>query len=231
MEVSGDYVFDAPQQIVWEALQDPNVLGSIVPGGQGFEQMGENEYKGVLLIKVGPVQGTFQGQIKLSDIVPPQSYKIEVDGKGAPGFMKGAGAIQLEAQGNQTAMKYSGQAQVGGRIASVGQRLLDTSARSIIRHSLDALNEYLKVKVAQQAIQEQAPVAASAAPSADHVSAAAAPPPPVALPQYKPPSQMAMGFKVARDVLKDMIPAKYQPVVMGAVIVVLALIIWLIFLR
>src|SRR5262245_2401744 len=125
MDVSGDYLFDAPQNLVWEALLDPNVLGSIMPGGQGVEKIGENEYKGVLKIQVGPVQGTFQGDIKLSDINAPQGYKIGVDGKGAPGFVKATGALHLEPRDSQTFMTYSGSAQVGGRIASVGQRLID----------------------------------------------------------------------------------------------------------
>src|SRR5690242_13259622 len=120
MEISGDYVFDAPQPLVWEALQDPNVLGSVMPGGKGFEQTGENQYSGMLEVKVGPVQGLFQGKITLSDIVAPESYQIVVDGKGAPGFVKATGNMRLEARDKQTFMAYSGQAQVGGRIASVG---------------------------------------------------------------------------------------------------------------
>jgi uncharacterized protein len=149
MDVSGNYTFDAPQPLVWEALQDPNVLGAILPGGKGITQVAENEYDGVLQIKVGPVQGTFQGHIKLSDITAPVSYNIHVDGKGAPGFVKATGGLKLEARGEQTYMEYSGSAQIGGKIASVGQRLIDSSARSIIRQALDALNAYLKVKVAE----------------------------------------------------------------------------------
>src|SRR5690349_14482586 len=133
MEVAGDYTFDAPQELVWKSLLDPNVLGSVMPGGKGFEQTGEDEFSGILEVKVGPVQGTFQGKIKLSDIKAPESYQIEVDGKGSTGFVKATGKMRLEPRGQQTFMEYSGQAQVGGRIASVGQRLIDSAARSIIR--------------------------------------------------------------------------------------------------
>src|SRR5215470_13337217 len=98
MEVAGDYLFDAPREIVWKALKDPNVLGSVMPGGQGFEQVGENQFSGTLVVKVGPVQGSFQGKIQLSNVTPPESYQIEVDGKGAPGFVKATGNIKLEAR-------------------------------------------------------------------------------------------------------------------------------------
>lgn len=235
MELSGEYTFDAPQALVWDALQDPNVLGAVMPGGQGFQQVGENQYTGNLLIKVGPVQGTFQGQIKLKDIKAPESYNIEVDGKGAPGFVKASGGLKLEARGSQTFMAYSGQAQVGGRIASVGQRLMDSAARSITRQSLDALNEYLKVKVAEQpapplpaAVPQPA---AKTTPAPNGATPAAAPAaastPPAPTSTYKPPSQLALGFNVARDVFNDFVPPKYQPWLLVAIVAVIALIIWL----
>lgn len=93
MELSGEYTFDAPQPLVWQALQDPQVLGSVMPGGEGFAQVGENEFAGALKIKVGPVNGDFKGQIKLSNVLPPESYTIDVDGKGAPGFVKATGNL------------------------------------------------------------------------------------------------------------------------------------------
>ncbi|HVO44386.1 MAG TPA: carbon monoxide dehydrogenase subunit G [Aggregatilineales bacterium] len=227
MDISGNFTFDAPREMVWKALQDPNVLGSIMPGGQGFEQVGENQFAGVLQIKVGPVQGTFQGQIELSDVKPPESYQIQVDGKGAPGFVKATGNLHLEARDGQTYMDYAGQAQIGGRIASVGQRLLDTSARSIIRQSLDGLNEYLKVQVAQQAqVQQPAAVPSASVPATAQAPMAAAP-----IAAYKPPSQTQLALNVARDVFNDLIPASYRPVAIGAVVVLVLLLIWLIFLR
>lgn len=228
MELAGDYVFDAPQQMVWDALLDPNVLGSIMPGGKGFEQIGENQYNGVLEVKVGPVQGAFQGKITLSDIQAPESYKIEVDGKGAPGFVKANGGLRLETRESQTFMEYSGQAQVGGRIASVGQRLLDSAARSIVRQSLDALNEYLKVQAAQQ---PQTPAAPAETASVSEPTAAAPEPTmklshTVVIPEYKPPTQTSLAVNVARDVLNDIIPAKYQPYLLGVVIGIILLLIW-----
>jgi hypothetical protein len=170
----------------------------------------------MLEVKVGPVQGTFQGQVNLSDIIAPQSYQIAVDGKGSSGFVKGMGTMHLEARDSQTFMTYSGQAHVGGRIASVGQRLMDSAARSIIRQSLDALNDYLKIEVAKQpapAVSEDAtdePVSATASPATT----------------YKPPSQTALTLNVARDVTNDIIPPKYQPYLIGVVIGLILLLIW-----
>ncbi len=224
MELAGDYLFDAPQAVVWDALLDPNVLGAVMPGGKGFEQLGENQYSGVLEVKVGPVQGTFQGKITLSDIQPPESYNMEVDGKGAPGFVKATGGLRLETRGSQTYMEYSGQAQVGGRIASVGQRLIDSAARSIVRQSLDALNEYLKIQVVQQAQSAPAPDSANSKAVAEVPVISAA----VTTGEYKPPTQTMLVVRVARDVFGDFVPAKYQPWVLGGVGVVILLIIWLI---
>lgn len=226
MELSGDYLFDAPQTVVWAALLDPNVLGAVMPGGKGFEQIGDNQYSGVLEVKVGPVQGTFQGKITLADIKSPESYRMEVDGTGAPGFVKATGGLWLETRGSQTYMEYTGEAQIGGRIASVGQRLIDSAARSIIRQSLEALNDYLKVQVAQQTTQS-APIAEKASTTAVVEIPAAA----VVAGEYKPPTQTMLALRVARDVLGDLVPAKYQPWVLGGVGVVILLIIWLIISR
>jgi uncharacterized protein len=229
MDVSGDYLFDTPQELVWEALQDPNVLGSVMPGGKGFEQTGENQYSGILEVKVGPVQGTFQGKITLSDIKAPESYKIEVDGTGATGFVKAIGNMRLEARGVQTFMEYSGQAQVGGRIASVGQRLMDSAARSIIRQSLVALNEYLKTKVVEKQVQQVPAPLPAAVENAPVRSAAPSPTPKIAkVEAYKPPSQITLAFNVARDVFNDLIPVRYRPWLIGAIVLIVALIVWLI---
>ena len=228
MDIAGDFTFDAPQKLVWEAIQDPVVLGSVMPGGEGFTQIADNEYTGALKVKVGVVQGLFDAQIKLSDIVAPNSYQIAVDSKGAPGFVKATGGIKLEPRGDsQTFLEYTGAAQIGGRIASVGQRLLDTTARSVIRQSLEGLNEYLKVKAAQQTQMQPEPVMSAAA-SVDTIpptSVPSSPPPPV--PEYKPPSQTRVGLNVARDVLNAYIPPSAQPYVLLGIVAVIIVIILL----
>lgn len=220
MIVEGEYTFDAPQDLVWQALQDPDVLSSAMPGGEGFTAVGENEYEGNLNVKVGPVQGKFKGNIKLTDIVAPESYTMQVDGKGAPGFVKAVGSLKLTPDGERTHIAYHGDAQVGGRIASVGQRLLDTSAKSIIRQSLDGLNEYLKVQVAARAAAEAA--GASKEEIAEAVAQAE-------VPTYTPPSQTSVAMNVAKDVAGDLVPPKYRPLVIGGVVLLVLLILYLIF--
>ena len=217
MDIGGEYTFDAPQDLVWQALQDPDVLTSIMPGGEDFTEIGENEYEGALNMKVGPVQGKFKGNIRLFDIVEPDSYSITVDGKGAPGFVKATGHLKLTDQGEQTHMVYEGTVQVGGRIASVGQRLMDTSAKSIIRQSLEALNEYLK---AQVAVQETA--VATAASEAEMAEAAKSL-------EFNRPSQTDVALGVAKDVANEFIPAQYRPVLIAVGVVVLLIILYLIF--
>ncbi len=209
MEIGGEYTFDAPQDIVWKALQDPDVLASVMPGGEGFSEVGENEYEGNLKIKVGPVQGKFKGKIKLSEIVEPESYNIEVDGKGAPGFVKATGGLKLTPQGEKTHMVYEGTAHIGGRIASVGQRLMDSSAKSIIRQSLEGLNEYVKTQVAAKETAVATGVAEEEIEEAIAEAVAQAP-------AYVPPSQSQVAVNVAKDVFDDFIPEEYRPLVIGA---------------
>ncbi len=205
MEINGEYTFDAPRDIVWNAVRDPDVLGSILPGGEGIEEVGENEYVGNLKIKVGPVQGKFKGNIALSNINEPESYDIAVDGKGAPGFVKATGDLKLSEQGDKTHMLYAGKAQVGGRIASVGQRLVESAAKSIIRQSLEGLNAYCVAQVAAQNAPPPPPepVAAPTTPNATPTPPPSArpniPPPPA----YTPPTQTELMVNVARDIAKE----------------------------
>ena len=220
MKVAGEYTFDAPQDLVWEALQDPDVLSNAMPGGEGFTEVGENEYEGNLNVKVGPVQGKFKGNIKLMDIVAPESYTMEVDGKGAPGFVKATGSLKLTPQGDKTNMVYDDEAKVGGRIASVGQRLLDASSKSIIRQSLDGLNDYLKVQYAARTTAEAA--GATEEEAAEAVAQAE-------VPEYKPPSQTSVAMNVAKDVAGDMIPPRYRPALIALGIVILLVVLYLIF--
>ncbi len=195
MKLEGEYLFDGPREEVWRIVRDPDVLATALPGTQSLEQVGENEYTGQMHVRIGPVSGLFAGRLVVSDEVPPESYTLSVDGRGAPGFAKGVGSVQLlEHEDNRTLLKYAGDMQVGGRIASVGQRLIDTASRSMIGQGLDALNEALKAR--QRADQEGVEL------------------------EYRPPTEAQFAAAVARDVARDMLP---PPQTVGLVLLVAVL--------
>lgn len=189
MKIKGSYTFAAPRDVVWPMLQDPDVLTKVMPGCEKLNKVDENEYTGILKIKVGPVQGKFNGDIKLSDIQDPESYDMEVNGKGAPGFVRGKGNLRLEEDGDMTILHYEGDAQVGGRLASVGQRLLDTSAKAIIRQSLEGLGQQIQAK-------RMAEISTTAT-GAEETAAAPAP---------EAPSQMEFAAGVAKNMFAEMVP-------------------------
>lgn len=147
VDLEGTYTFDAPRDAVWSALMDPQVIAAILPGCRKMEETGQNEYRAVIQIKVGPVQGNFEGTVKLSDIQEPQAYHIAVTGKGAPGFVTGEGDLGLAEQDQKTVMNYKGKATVGGKLAGVGQRVLDSSAKFIINQGLGQLEKQIKLRM------------------------------------------------------------------------------------
>ena len=149
MKLANDYVFDGPREMVWDILRDIEVLSSALPGAQGFEQVGENEYEGKMHVRVGPVSGVFTGRITISNEVPPESYTLTVESRGGPAFVEASGDVKLAQQEDgRTLMEYEGEFKVGGRLISVGQRLLDSVSKKILKQGLDTLNEELKNRVA-----------------------------------------------------------------------------------
>lgn len=147
MKLEGSYKFDAPLEVVWGSLMDPEVLAATLPGCNKLELV-EGIYEGILNVKVGPVQGCFMGKVKLEDLKERASYTMVVDGRGAPGFMKATADVTLAEEGAKTTMRYDADAKVGGRLASVGQRLLEASAKAIIKQNLESLNEVMMARVA-----------------------------------------------------------------------------------
>jgi carbon monoxide dehydrogenase subunit G len=206
VKLEGDYTFEAPREVVWQALLDPNVLAKVMPGCEKLEKIGENEYKGALKIRVGPVQGQFEGLVNLSDITAPASYRMQVDGKGAPGFVKGVGEIHLEDQGTSTLMHYSGDAQVGGRIASVGQRLLESSAKALTRQSLDGLHDQIKARMQTPNIPAQAATVTAAVTSETFAAPAS----------VNAPSQTEFALGAAKHFIDDLVPAPQRPKLIAA---------------
>jgi len=149
MNLEGEHVFKGPRQDVWEMFYDPNVLASALPGTQKLDKVSENEYDGVINLRIGPVSGVFSGKLTVSDEKPPESCTLTVDGRGAPGFAKGVGHVTFLDQGDGTTlMKYTGEVTIGGTLASVGQRMIDSVSKSMIRQGFESLDKALEARLA-----------------------------------------------------------------------------------
>jgi carbon monoxide dehydrogenase subunit G len=146
---SGTFNFDGPRARVWEILQDPAVLAKALPGTKTLTQVAEDRYQGVMKVSVGPVNAAeFAVTVELKDKVAPERFAMHIDGKGGVGFTKGTATIALEEQpGPVTLMTYTSDVQVGGRIAAVGQRLIESVGKMMTRQALEALNVELKERM------------------------------------------------------------------------------------
>jgi uncharacterized protein len=157
MEMTGEFRIPARRQLVWEGLNDPEVLKQCIPGCQVLEKVSDTEFNGRVVASVGPVKATFGGKVTLSDLDPPQSYTISGEGSGGvAGFAKGGAKVNLAEDGDATLLTYAVQAQVGGKLAQVGSRLIDGVARKMAN---DFFGHFAAVMVPEQ----PAPAAAEAA--------------------------------------------------------------------
>jgi carbon monoxide dehydrogenase subunit G len=139
LKIEGTHKIAAPRNRVFAALVDPVVLQRCIPGCEQMEKAGENQYKAKLTAGVGPVKGVFTATVSLQDIVAPQHYKLVVEGKGQPGFVKGSGELNLKDDGGATEILYTGDVNVGGLIASVGQRMIQATANLLAGRFFKAL--------------------------------------------------------------------------------------------
>lgn len=149
MKIEGTHQLQAPRERVYECLTDPQVLQRCIPGCERLEKTDENTYSATIRTGVGTIKGVFTGTVKLEDMRPPEHYRIVVEGKGTPGFMKGTGDLELEAQGETTIIKYTGDLQVGGTIASVGQRMIQGTAKMMASQFFIALGAEAKTAVGE----------------------------------------------------------------------------------
>jgi uncharacterized protein len=132
MELKGEKLIPAPIDKTWAALNDPEVLKGCIAGCESLERVGDDGFAAVMAVKVGPVSARFKGNLKLSDVKPPNSYTIHFDGQGGvAGHGKGSADVSLVADGQQTKLSYVARAQVGGKLAQVGSRLIDAAAGKI----------------------------------------------------------------------------------------------------
>jgi carbon monoxide dehydrogenase subunit G len=176
MEMTGERRIPASRQQVWEALNDPEALRASIPGCESVTRTAEDAFEAKVAVKLGPMSAKFGGKVKLENIVPPVSYTISGEGNGgAMGFAKGGADVALEELGpNETLLTYSVKAQVGGKMAQLGARLIDSTAKQM---SDQFFNRFAALLTPAPA--EAAPAAAAEAPV---VAPAVAPPGPVARP-------------------------------------------------
>lgn len=132
MEIKGQYSLPAPRESVWKALNDPAVLEASIPGCQKLERQSDTEMSATVVTKIGPVKATFNGQVTLHNINAPESYSIVGEGKGGvAGFAKGSADVHLAEEPGGTLLTYEVHAQVGGKIAQLGGRLIDSTTRKL----------------------------------------------------------------------------------------------------
>ncbi len=132
MEMTGERHISAPRRQVWDALNDPAVLKASIPGCESLEKISDNELKATAAVRIGPISARFNGKVVLSDLDPPNGYTIGGEGQGGvAGFAKGGATVHLEDDGEGTKLHYDVKAQVGGKIAQLGARLIDATAKQM----------------------------------------------------------------------------------------------------
>jgi len=198
VKIDGEYIFKGPREEVWRIIRDPEVLATALPGTKRLDKVGENEYQGEMNVRVGPVAGLFSGRLVVSKEVPLSSLTLTVDGRGSPGFANGSGNVILNDQSDGTTlMKYEGELQIGGKLASVGQRLLDTASKSMIHTGLEALDLALQARVAAKSEGKEV--------------------------EYTPPSESKFAAAVAKDMAGQMLSSRTVWIII-AIIVILAIV-------
>ena len=137
MKITGSHSLALAPERAYALLQDPEVLSRAMPGCDQFVRLGPDEYQ--MKMALAAISGQFDGKVRITDQQPPSSFRLLVEGSGRIGFMKGEGLLSLSADGAATTVSFEGDVHVGGTIAAVGQRLLDTTARMMIRRFFDNL--------------------------------------------------------------------------------------------
>ncbi len=143
MKLEGTYTIPAPRHVVWQHLMNPESLARALPGCEKLEPDADGSYRAELKIGIAAVKGSYRGRIEIVDAVPPERYRLKVEGQGTGGFVKGEGTLALSDGPGETVVHYSGDAQVGGLIASLGQRLMLGAARQIVNQFFESFAKQL----------------------------------------------------------------------------------------
>lgn len=200
IELEDKVIFEAPRELLWEMILDPAVLARIVPGCDKLEVVNENEYQGQMRIKIGPMDGVFRGTVALSDLQPPESFHVIVNGRGPSGIVNGEGDVRLVEAEEGTEFSYAGHGQISGRMASVGQRVMTGSAKAVTKQSLENLDKQVQARVHPQPVAE----AGAPADAAQQGAAFAEEAPPEA------PSQTDFMLGVAENMVEEFMPDPQQ---------------------
>ena len=175
MKVSGTHILNAPQDRVWQLLNDPAFLKVCLPGCESMEATGPDQYQATLTVGIAAVKGKYTGSVILSEKEPPQRFTMRVEGKGTGGFMQGTGLLELGDDPQGTKVTYQGDVQVGGPIASVGQRLLDGAAKMIVGQFFTAVNKQLAALSSPPQAPPTGSVQGASGPMAQSLTATSAP--------------------------------------------------------
>lgn len=140
MKIAGSYALPATPERVYNLLQDPDVLAKCMPGCDKMIKTGEGEYQMRMKMLIASLSGQFDGRVQLTDPEPPHRFRMKVDGTGKIGFVRGEGAISLAPDGTGTQLSYDGDVQLGGTLAAVGQRLVDTTSKMMLKRFFDKLS-------------------------------------------------------------------------------------------
>jgi carbon monoxide dehydrogenase subunit G len=149
VKLEGAHEVEAPRERVYQSLVNPEVLQRCIPGCEKLEKTGENTFAATIRAGVGSIKGVFNGSARLEDLREPEHLRIVVDGKGQPGFLKGSGDLNLEQIENRTKVSYTADVQVGGTIASVGQRMILGSAKMMATQFFTCLDAEAKTEVGE----------------------------------------------------------------------------------
>ncbi len=141
MKISGSYTLPVAPERAYQILQDPAELARAMPGCESLEKIGQDEYRMKMKLVVAALSGAFEGKVRITDQAPPSRFRLVVEGSGRMGFLKGDGLLKLSPRDGGTEVSYEGDAQVGGTIAAVGQRLIDGTAKMMIRKFFEKLTD------------------------------------------------------------------------------------------
>lgn len=167
MNLTGEYRLPLPRPAVWEGLNDPEVLKRCIPGCEELTKNGDTEFAAKVALKIGPMSAKFSGKVTLSDIDPPKGYKIAGEGQGGvAGFGKGSAVVTLDEDGpDATILKYTADSQVGGKMAQLGSRLIDATARKLADDFFGKFAAAMAERAGPAASGEAPPAPAPAAPA------------------------------------------------------------------